>query len=75
MNLTEIANKQAEQSSKPEYLATADAEEVTIKGLGIAIAKEFEYSGVRVMEVLKEALEQCNYHEEAAKVQKMIDEI
>lgn len=62
LHLESIADRQIKKSFLPEYRAKATVAE----GLGIAIANLFEWDGLRIMETMFSALEDANFHTEAA---------
>ena len=77
MNTSEVLKQIAEHSAescftdsykKPENLA-----ERMNSGLGIAIAAYCEWCGLEIMEIFEAALEDANFHTEAAQVSEMIE--
>lgn len=55
-----------------EHIEKTSFEERKNDGLGIAIAHYTKWSGVDIMEIFYSALEDANFHKEAAQVAKML---
>lgn len=73
--LKALALRNAKQSFTPEAYARMDEDERAERGLACAIAGCFRWDGLAIMRVFHEALEDANFHEEAAQVEKMIERI
>lgn len=65
---TKIAKAVAETTFMEDYEAS---EEET---LGIALARHFRWDGIALMKMAAAALEDSNFHAEAAKLDEMIEE-
>ena len=56
----------------PEYIASASREELRVKAMGILVSKWTQWDGFTAMDIAAEALEDANYHPEAAKIREML---
>ncbi len=66
--LTELADAKA----KTTFVDTYEASEE--EALGLVIAHHFEWDGCAIMRVFQAALEDANFHTEAAVVQEWLDQ-
>lgn len=57
---------ECQNSQTPEWLDD--------EGLGISLSQWAKWDGVKLMRVFRSALEDCNYHRYAAKIEAMIKE-
>jgi Fe-S cluster assembly ATPase SufC len=58
-----------------EYIARTPLEERKELGLGMAVSRWTQWDGLMVLRVFHAALEDANFHAEAAHVQAMIDKL
>lgn len=65
---TKIAKDVAETTFVEGYEASEE------EALGIALARHFRWDGIALMKMAAAALEDSNYHAEAAKLDEMIEE-
>lgn len=65
--LSQLASQQGKDSFVEGYQFKES------EALGILIAHHYEWDGRRIMEVFESALEDANYHSEAAQVAKWIE--
>lgn len=66
----EEMSSKIQEMTKDTFLPGYDVSEA--ERFGIVISKHFEWDGVRIMEAFRSALEDANFHEEAAMVEKWI---
>jgi hypothetical protein len=66
-----LIDEQRTESWRPEYRANVSEEQ----GLGVLISRYFDWNGDRILKTAVAALEDANFHREAAAVQKLIDEV
>ena len=71
--LTQIINETIEEAFTAEYRATADPKQIRIQALGIIVSRFTEWDGIDIMKIFAEALDDANFHGEAAQVQTMIE--
>jgi hypothetical protein len=71
--LSRIGINQARTSFVASYLAETPQDELTEKGLGIALSAWAEYDGIKLMRVFREALEDSNFSTETAVVDGWIE--
>ena len=65
-SLTQIAEDQAQKSFVPHHLKSVPKEELHERALGIAISQWARWDGHKIMRVFASALEDANFHTEAA---------
>lgn len=73
--ITAIANFKAEHSFTEEGIQNIPLTDRKKNGLGIALAKYTDYDGKELMEILGYALEDANYHNEAATIRTMLEKM
>lgn len=77
MNTTELieqaATIKANESFTEDYVKNTPIDKRKEQGLGIAIATWSDWSGTKIMRVFMEALEDANFHDEAAQVAEMLE--
>ena len=56
-----------------EYMATANRDEIRTEALGIIVSKWSGWDGFKIMRVAFEALEDANFHTEAAVLADMLE--
>jgi len=69
------AEQAATEFFTPEYIREADKYERQEQGLGIAISQWSEWDGLKILRVFRSALEDSNFHTEAAQVEEMIKKV
>ena len=75
MNAEQTINAVAIESVKhftTEFVNSTPAETVQEEGLGIDLSHCAQWDGIKIMRVFRSALEDANYHAEAAQVEEMI---
>lgn len=70
--LRAITERQAEESFTDDYKKPENLEARKRRGLGIAISIFCRWNGLMIMEIFEAALEDANFHTEAAQVSEMI---
>jgi len=70
--LSRIAIYEAEESLPPDHIRPDNVQERQENGLGIALARFCDWDGLPLLRIFHWALEDANYHAEAAQVWEMI---
>ncbi len=71
--IQKLAEQQATKGFTEAYIQSSPQEEREDRGLGAALAAWAGWDGLKLMRVFHAALEEANFHDEAAQVQAMID--
>ena len=71
--LTQIAEAQAQKSFVTSYLKNTPKDRIHEEALGIAISQWARWGGHKIMRVFASALEDANFHTEAAIVYEWIN--
>lgn len=74
-SLTQIAEAQAQKSFIKSYLETQTKERLNEEAMGLAISHWTKWDGYKIMRVFASALEDANFHTEAAVVLGWINKI
>lgn len=71
--LDKIGMDQAKESFVDSFLENNDKETLIEEGLGIVLSRWADYTGARILKVAMLALEDSNFHDEAEKIQEMME--
>lgn len=71
--LTDIAENSADERFTESFKTPENLEERKTRGLGMTISHYCGWNGQKIMEIFEAALEDANFHTEAAQVSEMIE--
>lgn len=75
VKLKEIAIARAKEGLTPDYFNQITEPQRFEEGLGLLIARATRWDGIQIMRIFTHALEDANFHEQAAKVDEMIEKL